>query len=197
MDLPAGAPRVSVKAVLLGDSGVGKTSLARRWTTGLFHQTPTTTVGANHHKKRMLVDGEQVDVFLWDTAGQEQYQALTPLYVRSAAVGIIVAVINDAATFDHIRDWVALLAAATDVTPPIVLAVNKVDAVGEPAPREEAIQAEYQARFSGLFFVSAVTNEGVDNLFAFAAQTGYAFVKSGPGVQPQPVARAGGRADCC
>jgi small GTP-binding protein len=195
MDFPRPCPRISVKAVLLGDSGVGKTSLATRWTTGFHHQPPASTVGANHHKKRMECENEQVDVFLWDTAGQEQYQALTPLYVRCAAVAILVTVIDDPETFNHISYWKNLLITSTDVTPPILLAVNKVDTVNEAVSREEEIQAEYAGQFDGVVFVSAVTNEGVDNLFSLVTHAGYKFVKATG--MPQIVRHSEEKTKCC
>jgi small GTP-binding protein len=170
--------RPSVKAVLLGDSGVGKTSLTTRWITGFHHESPAITIGANHQRKRILINDEEVDIFLWDTAGQEQFQALAPLYVRNSAVAILTTAINDRASFNNLDYWLNVLTTSTDKLPPVVLAVNKVDALANPGPAEDEIQAVYLARFAAVFFVSALTNEGVDNLFAFAAQAGYEFVRA-------------------
>jgi small GTP-binding protein len=173
--------RISFKVVLLGDSGVGKTSLITRWTTGAFSKGTNPTVGANHQRKRLAIEGREVDLFLWDTAGQEQFQALTPLYARCAAVAILTTSIVETASFVNIDRWIDLLCSASDELPPIVLAVNKVDLRGSPGSAQKSaddIQREYQKRFAGIFFVSAFTGEEVENMFMFAALEGYKFTQA-------------------
>jgi small GTP-binding protein len=171
-------PRLSFKAVLLGDSGVGKTSLVTRWTTGAFSRSANPTVGASHQRKRLTLEGHDVDLFLWDTAGQEQFQALTPLYARSSSVAILTTSLSEPTSFDNIERWISLLQSATDEIPPVILAVNKIDLIDSAFKSIEEIQQEYGKRFAAVFFVSAVTNEEVDNLFMFAALAGYRFAKA-------------------
>jgi small GTP-binding protein len=172
---PLAKQRISFKVVLLGDSGVGKTSLITRWTTGAFSKGTSPTVGANHQRKRLTIEGREVDLFLWDTAGQEQFQALTPLYARCAAVAILTTSIVETASFTNIDRWIDLLQSAADELPPIVLAVNKIDLRDGAQKSRDEIQREYQKRFAGIFFVSAFTDEEVENMFMFAAIEGYKF----------------------
>jgi small GTP-binding protein len=169
---------VSFKGVLLGDSGVGKTSLITRWTTGSYSKPANPTIGTHHQRQRISLDGHEIDFFIWDTAGQEQFQALTPLYARSSAVAIITVSIIESASLSSIDRWVSLLSSANDVLPPIVLAVNKVDLRESAVKSEEEIQEEFGQRFAGIFFVSAATNEEVNNLFMFAALVGLRFTLS-------------------
>jgi small GTP-binding protein len=166
---------VSFKVVLLGDSGVGKTSIVTRWVTGVHQKLSNPTFGANHHQKRVFLDGHDVDLFIWDTAGQEQFQSLTPLYVRDACTVVLTTSIIDAVSFDNIERWINILSSTADEMPPIVLAVNKVDLIEEAALTQDAIETKYSAKFAGLFFCSAVTNEGIENLFLMAAKAGYRF----------------------
>jgi small GTP-binding protein len=176
---------LTFKAVLLGDSGVGKTSLMTRWCHGSYQAGANPTIGANHQRKRIALDTEEIDLFIWDTAGQEQFHALTPLYARSSAVAILVASITDPLSLRNLDRWVDLLSYANTELPPVVLAVNKID-MREFAPLTvEQIQQEYSNKFSGLFFVSAATNEEVDNLFMFAAQAGYRFLLASHPQVPQ------------
>jgi small GTP-binding protein len=176
---------VSFKAVLLGNSGVGKTSLMIRWCHGTYQDGANPTVGANHQRKRVALDNEEIDLFIWDTAGQEQYQALTPLYARSSAVAILVASITEPLSLQGLDRWISLLSYANNELPPVVLAVNKIDLRESASLRVEQIQQDYSNKFSGLFFVSAATNEEVDNLFMFAAQAGYRFVLANRTQAPQ------------
>jgi small GTP-binding protein len=169
---------MSVKAVLLGNSGVGKTSLANRWTNGIYQKDSPTTIGANHQRKRLTFGDEEVDVFLWDTAGQEQFQAVTPLYVRSSAVAILTVAINDSSSFASLDDWTNLIMSSTDVTPPIVFAVNKIDLAHNLPEQQSEIQNKYAEKFAATFFVSAETNEAVDDLFEFAAEAGRRFARA-------------------
>jgi small GTP-binding protein len=154
-----------------------------RWSTGIYQRNHPSTIGANHHRKRFLLSGEEVEVFVWDTAGQEQFHSLTPLYSRSAAVALLVTSVDKDTSFEHIDHWISLLEQSASTLPPIVLAVNKMDLLADSAAKQEEIETKYGTRFSGIFFVSALTNENVNNLFMAAAAAGYAFFKTGNGAQ--------------
>lgn len=168
------------KAVILGDSGVGKTSLVARWVRGSYDRNTTPTVGANHQRKCVTIDDTDVEVFLWDTAGQEQFQALTPLYSRMSSVAIVVASIDKPDSLMNVDHWIDLLAASSsaDDVPPVVMAVNKMDLYdAEGELTRDKVTEEFKSRCDGrLFFVSAMTNEEVDNMFMCAAEAGYNFM---------------------
>ncbi|KAI5530804.1 retrograde vesicle-mediated transport, Golgi to ER [Trichomonas vaginalis G3] len=178
----------SCKVVILGNSGVGKTSLINRWTTGTWSSTVKPTIGANHQRKTVQLSETHVDVFVWDTAGQEQFQSLTPLYARSAACAIITASITDAMSFEAIQTWIELLKNACEVMPPLVLAVNKIDLLNQSGVKTESeIETEYGSLFSAVFFVSAQSGEAVENAFTFAAQKGYEFMVGNQPIKAQPL----------
>jgi small GTP-binding protein len=165
------------KAVLLGDSGVGKTSIVNRWMTGACPRDAADgpTVGANHQTKRVTIAGHEIELFVWDTAGQEQYRSLAPLYARGAAVAILTASITDRDSFEHLDRWIDTLNSSTETTPPIILAVNKCDVRGSAAMSQDEVDDTYRDRFAGLFFVSALQDLEIDNLFIAAAEAGYRF----------------------
>ena len=165
----------SCKVVILGTSGVGKTSLINRWTTGTWSTSVKPTIGANHQRKTVELEDKKIDVFVWDTAGQEQFQSLTPLYARSAACAIITASITDQQSFDSLQTWVDLLRNACEVMPPLILAVNKIDMTEKYVMPQEDVEAKYGGMFGAIFFVSAKSGEGVDSTFTLAAQKGYEF----------------------
>lgn len=163
------------KVVILGNSGVGKTSIINRWTTGSWNTTVKPTIGANHQRKTVVLGDKNVDVFIWDTAGQEQFQSLTPLYARSAACAIIAAAINDMQSFDSLQTWIDLLKNACEAVPPLILAVNKTDLTEKYAMSQEEIETKYGNLFSAVFFVSAQSGESIDEVFTLSAQKGYEF----------------------
>ncbi|OHT11917.1 small GTP-binding protein [Tritrichomonas foetus] len=194
--------RLNCKIVLLGNSGVGKTSLVMRWTTGNFQQSIKTTIGSNHQRKTVTIDKYDVDLYLWDTAGQEQYRALTPLYTRSASAAIITASIDDEGSFEALQTWIDLLSSSCQRTPPMILAVNKIDLMNQPEAVQlstEEIEARYLPLFSSIFFVSAATGEGVDTVFMQAAQSAYHYIREDPQQQIKPLMENenSGKKECC
>lgn len=189
--------RNTFKAVILGDSGVGKTALVTRWTTGTFTAQNRPTIGANHQRKRVTIDNEEVDIFLWDTAGQEQFQALTPLYARSSSAAILTTSIDNPDSFKNMDKWIELLSSSTEELPPIILAVNKIDLESENTLNRDQIISDNDNRFAGIFFVSAVTNEGVDNLFMATAQNGFEFARAHAQKSEQLVPAEDEKKKCC
>jgi small GTP-binding protein len=167
--------RISCKIVLLGNSGVGKTSLVTRWTTGKCIADVNPTIGANHQHKSVVIDNNDVDLFLWDTAGQEQFHALAPLYAHSAAGGLIVASILDLDSIKGIQTWLDLVNRSCDRTPPCLLLVNKMDKSENAVLTAEEIKSEYAGLFNAVFFVSAVTGEGVAAAFDMIGELGFKF----------------------
>jgi small GTP-binding protein len=116
-----------------------------------------------------------VNVFLWDTAGQEQFQALTPMYCHSASGALIVAAYDDIASFDAVPKWLDFLDKSCERAPPIVFAINKFDRQSEAALSAEGIDARFRPQFQAIFFVSALTGESVDTTFLDIAQRAYTF----------------------
>jgi small GTP-binding protein len=158
------------KVVVLGNSGCGKTAIITRWISGTFSPSSKPTIGSNHERKRVTLDGKgPVDLYVWDTAGQEQFQSLIPLYARSSCLAIIVTSIDNGASFDAIPTWIDAVASSCEIPPPILLAVNKMDLVEEAIKTIDEIHTEFDDSFQGMFFVSALTGEGIASLFNSAA----------------------------
>jgi Ras-related protein Rab-5C len=156
------------KLVVLGTSGVGKTCLTLRFVRGVYEEDQLPTIGAAYLTKKV---GRFV-YEIWDTAGQERYESITPLYYRSAQAAVIVFDVNDTKSFDKARDWLARLRKELDNTEmPIALAANKCDQEGKPVVDLE--EAASFAREHGLhmFKTSAKNGDGVDEMFAWLAQS--------------------------
>jgi small GTP-binding protein len=119
----------------------------------------------------MVLEGTgPVDLFIWDTAGQEQFHSLVPLYSRSASLVIIAASLDDESSFSAISEWIeTATSSCTDDPPPMVLAVNKIDQKQSAVLNRDDVEEEYQGKFLGLFFVSALTGENIEHLFNFVA----------------------------
>lgn len=103
---------MTIKVLLVGDSGVGKSSLLLSFTSNTFNEDQPTTIGIDFKVKRVdVVDSNtgasrQVMVQLWDTAGQERFRTLTSSYYRNAHAVVLVYDVNEPNTFYNIKQWI-------------------------------------------------------------------------------------------
>jgi GTPase SAR1 family protein len=134
------------KAILLDDSGVGKTAMVAYWMTGAQQRIADPTVSPAYHRKRVFIEDGDVDLLIWDTVGQGQFQCLTPLYARSACVAIVIASITDSLSLDNLHHWIDILTSATNEVPLIVLAVNEVDLGEKAVLSKDDVDERYRSR---------------------------------------------------
>ena len=100
---------INCKVVLLGESGVGKTSIISKYTQNVFKSQRLPTTGANFVTKRIILEDENksINFEIWDTAGQEQYRSLAKVFYRNSDVCILVYDITRKASFDELKNhWV-------------------------------------------------------------------------------------------
>lgn len=158
--------KAEYKVVMVGDTGVGKTSLVEKFYSGGFNDSQHTTIGAAYVKCLVDIDNnETVTLNLWDTAGQERFQSLIPLYLRNA-LGIIfvfdLTATNPLAMLDQLYD--SLIDQLNEGIE-ILLCGNKVDL--KEVDQEYLIQyIEWaQKHNTTLMITSAKTGRGVKELF--------------------------------
>ena len=98
---------MSLKIVIIGDSGVGKTAILERYMHGNFIEGNNATFSVTFKSKEVPWDdkGGTVKINLWDTAGQERYDALTKMYFKGADAALIVYDITDEISFEKARKW--------------------------------------------------------------------------------------------
>ena len=100
---------INCKVVLLGESGVGKTSIIARYISNTFKSQNLPTTGANFVSKTIILDDENKSIKfeLWDTAGQERYRSLARVFYKNAAVCILVYDITRKSSFNELKSfWV-------------------------------------------------------------------------------------------
>jgi small GTP-binding protein len=153
------------KVVIIGDSGAGKTSILYRQTGR--SNNPAPTINANPETVRVRCGDEMVQLRVWDTAGQEIYKALVPLYARRAEIAVIVYSVTDPQSLTHVDDWVTFLRQAEPAIRHHFLVANKID-LEESDPHPHLDEAAWKkADQFGLRFhrTSAVNGVGVSGLF--------------------------------
>ena len=100
----------SHKVVIIGDTGVGKSSILCRYVFNTFDDNMNSTFGAGFKTKEVpLKSGEKIKLNLWDTAGQERYDSLTKMYFKGAEAAIVVYDITDDLSFEKAKKWVVEL----------------------------------------------------------------------------------------
>jgi len=141
---------IEAKIVILGDTGVGKTSIVLQYVENRFNIMSSPTIGASFLSKTVWVDGARCRLQLWDTAGQERFRSLAPMYYRGAAAAVLVYDVTSLDTFRKVKEWVKEL--RTNIFEDIILVLvgNQVDKPYPKVPKEEA--SEYAASIGALFF---------------------------------------------
>ncbi|KAL4217086.1 hypothetical protein ACF0H5_023542 [Mactra antiquata] len=161
----------NVKLVLLGDVGVGKSSIALRFVRGEFTDNTETTVGAAFLTQTVSVSAQSIKFDIWDTAGQERYHSLAPMYYRGAQAAVVVYDVCSQKSFQKAVSWVKELRQQANSQIIMVLAGNKADmAADKRAVHREDAQAF--ADDNGMFFTetSAKTGMCVGDVFMAIAQ---------------------------
>lgn len=157
----------SLKVVLLGDADVGKSCLVQRFVRDSFSlQKMSTNQRVAFEEKNLVLDGRKIQLAIWDTAGQEKYRSLAPIYYREADVAIVVYDINQPNSFDGLRFWIHQLQSHLKKGRTAVAVVaNKIDLAG--AQQVDAVEARRFAEEIEAMFceTSAKTGEGVSRLF--------------------------------
>ncbi|KAL5022124.1 hypothetical protein ScPMuIL_001279 [Solemya velum] len=159
-----------VKLCLLGDSGVGKSSIVVRFVTDTFRQSLESTIGASFMTKRLNVDGTTYVFQIWDTAGQEKYRSLAPMYYRGSAAAIIVYDVTRETSFQSVKMWIQEL--KKNGSPNIVLAIagNKND-LDDLREIDQKDAKEYADQIGAIFVeTSALTALNVPELFMSIAK---------------------------
>ncbi|MHA2379295.1 MAG: Rab family GTPase [Candidatus Thorarchaeota archaeon] len=165
------APQTTIfKTVLVGDGGVGKTSIAVRYTEDRFDEHMKMTIGVNFASKNVEIAGSEVTMLLWDLGGQPRFQDVVDGYFRGSRMGIAVYEVTRPFTLYRLDSWISRL---RDNVPncPIIIVGNKIDerVEGEGVTDEET--REYASKYRSILFeVSAKTGEGVADLFDAVAR---------------------------
>jgi len=160
---------MKVKVCFIGDAGVGKTSLIKRFVLDVFDDRYIATIGTKVTKKIVEVDGgpgsAKVMMLVWDIMGQKGFrELLREAYFFGAHGAIAVCDLTNKETLEELRYWIkALTDVAGDV--PIVFAGNKADLENECVVKESELQ-ELAGRYGAkAHLTSAKTGQNVENTF--------------------------------
>jgi small GTP-binding protein len=163
---------LSKKIIVLGEGGVGKTTLLLRYTTGKFSEDTKMTIGSDFFVKKLKFEHGSCDVYLrlilWDFAGEERFRFLLPDYTKGSDIIVVAFDLSRMKSLYHLSDWMEILDSArtyqNDI--PIYLVGNKQDLKGNSITDLEYINKwikDYHV--SKYFECSSRTGLNVDELF--------------------------------
>ena len=153
------------KIIFLGDQYVGKSSILNRFYQDRFEPDYQATIGLDFHSKNVEIKGTTIRLLLYDTAGQEKFKSLIPMYIRDANIIIVVYDISSKDSFIHTDHWVNETKDLKREDAIFVLVGNKIDLEDKRAVSQK--EAEDFAAEKGFLFheVSAKTGDEVQELF--------------------------------
>eukprot|EP01102_Stenamoeba_stenopodia_P023015 TRINITY_DN9793_c0_g1_i3.p1 TRINITY_DN9793_c0_g1~~TRINITY_DN9793_c0_g1_i3.p1 ORF type:complete len:200 (+),score=16.19 TRINITY_DN9793_c0_g1_i3:173-772(+) len=164
------------KAVVVGESGVGKTSLIQRFISSSFDPDIEPSSRVSSSVKIIQVQGIEVKLSLWDTTGNEKYRSLGPIYYRGSIAGIIVYDITKKSTFDTVRFWATELRSHASNSISLSIVGNKLDRKAEREVTRE--EGESLAKdIKALFFEVSAKDESENDMRALFMQTIHAGLK--------------------
>lgn len=154
-----------LKLCLIGDSGVGKSSIVQRFVHDTFNVDAESTIGASFTTKSVFVDDNTYKFQIWDTAGQERYRALAPMYYRGAGAAIIVYDVTQESSFQSVKGWVKELNMHGPRHIVLAIAGNKCDMdARREVQTKEAVA--YSESINAIFVeTSAKTAVNINSLF--------------------------------
>ena len=161
----------SIKITLIGDSGVGKTCIIRRFTLDEFSAESYATDGINYSKKDIKHGDEMVQLDLWDTAGQEKYRSLGKHFYKDSFIVILVYNITSKESFENLKNvWLEDVTNYGEKYKVLAVVGNKCDLYEQEAvPEEDArkFAEEHDAIFVN---VSARDGTNIFNLFDYCVK---------------------------
>jgi small GTP-binding protein len=158
----------SVKVVLLGESGVGKTSIILQYTTNKFDPDIVSSLSAQFVSKTVEFANVQkaIKFDIWDTAGQEKYRALAKIFYKDAKVIILVYDITNKLSFDALKEyWYDQIKQTKDENTIVAVVANKSDLYDQPEVSNDVGKA-YAQEIGAIFqATSAKSDSGITTLF--------------------------------
>lgn len=157
------------KIVLLGNSGVGKSSLVFYAQNGTHKTDIDSTVGCEFQARNVTLENQEtVRMLIWDTAGQEVFRAFAPNFLRNCKAAIVCYDVTDMKSFESVTEWAKL---ALDEQAQLIIVGNKCDQIQRRVVSRFVGESRADELNAHAFVeTSAVTGEGVDTIFEKTAE---------------------------
>ncbi|XP_071451649.1 ras-related protein Rab-18-B-like [Hetaerina americana] len=151
-----------MKIIMLGDSGVGKSSLLSRYLTGTLEKTGS-TIAVSYGEKNMAIDNAEIQLKILDIAGNERFRSIMSSDYRDSHGVVIVYDVTDVDTFRRVENWLKEVR-RIESKPVVIIVGNKIDQVNRRVPRSEGLQ---YSKDKGVLFMetSVLLGSGIGHIF--------------------------------
>jgi len=150
---------VAIKVVIVGNGAVGKSSMIQKYCKGIFTAEYKKTIGVDFLEKRICVNGEDVRLMLWDTAGQEEFDCITRAYYRGAQACVLAFSCVDRESFKQVGRWKRKVEDECGNIP-MVLVMTKMDLLYKAAV--DSFEVEKMSRSLGIHLVKTSVKENLN-----------------------------------
>ena len=158
-------PAMTFKILTIGESGVGKTCILRRFVENKFSKNHLATIGIDFKTKTLNIYNQEIKLKIWDTAGQERFRNITTQYYKGADGIVLVYDVTEESSYDKIRDWMEqILSNTTQDEIGLVLLGNKCDMNPRTVTVEMGNKMAEELKIS-YFETSALTGQGINEAF--------------------------------
>jgi len=163
------------KICIFGDGGVGKTSLTKRYVTGLFDPDLKFTIGLDFSVKNLEINEKLISLQIWDFAGESRFRFLLPDFVKGASGAIFMYDITRYSSLKNMEDWLLVFNQGlikTEKRFPIIMVGGKADLIQKRAIQsEDTIEIAKKQKFIGFIECSSKTGENVEKIFITLTNT--------------------------
>ena len=154
-----------LKVVVVGDSGVGKTNLIKRFVTNTFSANSKATVGVEFISKSYRINDQVFKIEIWDTAGQERYKSITAAYYKGAKGALIVYDTTQKTSFENIDKWMSEIKEKSSKDMKLMIIGNKIDLKDERQVETDEALAKAQILEAPIMETSALDATNVKEAF--------------------------------
>ena len=158
-------PSITFKILTIGESGVGKTCVLRRFVENKFLKNHLATIGIDFKTKTLNINNQEIKLKIWDTAGQERFRNITTQYYKGADGIVLVYDVTDEASYEKIRDWMEQILSNTQQEEiGLVLLGNKCDMDPRSVTEEMGKKMAEELKIN-YFETSALNGQGIKEAF--------------------------------
>ena len=160
------------KLILIGSSGVGKSSILKRYIQKIFEEEYTCTIGVDFFMKSLNISNKSIKLQLWDTAGTEKFKSITTGYYRGANAAFVVFDLTYKSSFESVSEWIQnyYKYSNPDSEKYVILIGNKSDLKEKREISGEEIYDFAKNNKIKYFETSAKNGENIDECFYFIAE---------------------------
>jgi small GTP-binding protein len=159
------------KYIIIGDSGVGKSSILNTYMTNEFDPHTNSTIGVEFYTKRLNIDDKKIKIHMWDLAGQERFNSIVKTYYRNCNGVLLIFDLTNKNSFDHVNYWynelykMYSLDNIDEYNPSIFLIGNKNDISDRTVSTKDVEKMLFNKNITNYMECSAKTGDNINDIF--------------------------------